>query len=136
MRARSNESYRIQERSILFITPHQLSSDALQLQRENTEDFVKVIANRGYYDGCRRLGQEPDLEIHHHLVKYQGKTYLAMQRGKHRNTVTSEELQYLLLPLSAAGTIPWDIDKEESIGLRVMPGSVIGGEMDMDAWSI
>lgn len=123
-------------RSILFITPHQLSSDALQLQRENTEDFVKVIANRGYYDGCRRLGQEPDLEIHHHLVKYQGKTYLAMQRGKHRNTVTSEELQYLLLPLSPVGTIPWDIDKEESIGLRVMPGSVIGGEMDMDAWSI
>ncbi|AEH03555.1 DnaB-like replicative helicase [Pseudomonas phage PhiPA3] len=102
--------------------------------RENTEDFVKVVANKGYYDGCRRLGQEPDLELFHHIIKVKGKSYLAIQRGKHRNTVTSEEDQYVLLPFSSCGIIPWDIDKEEDYSLKIVPGSIIGG-MDDDAWS-
>ncbi|BEG72383.1 putative helicase [Pseudomonas phage PA1C] len=123
-------------RGITFISPHQLGSDALQLMRENTEDFVKVVANKGYYDGCRRLGQEPDLELFHHIIRHKGKAYLAIQRGKHRNTVTAEEDQYVLLPFSNIGTIPWDIDKEEDYSLKVVPGSVIGGDLDSDAWSI
>jgi len=120
-------------RGITFLSPHQLGSDALQLQRENTEDFVQVVANKGYYDGCRRLGQEPDLELFHHIIRRKGKAYFAIQRGKHRNTLTPEEDQYVIIPMSPVGTMPWDIDKEEDYCLRVIPGNNIGSDGD-DAW--
>lgn len=115
------------------MSPHQLGSDALQLQRENTEDFVQVVANKGYYDGCRRLGQEPDLELFHHIIRRKGKAYFAIQRGKHRNTLTPEEDQYVIIPMSPVGTMPWDIDKEEDYCIRVIPGNNIGSDGD-DAW--
>lgn len=123
-------------RGITFFSPHQLSSDALQLSRENTEDLVKVVANRGYYDGCRRLGQEPDLEILFHIVRLNGKAYLTIQRGKHRNTVTAEKDQYLVLPFNDIGTLPWDIDKEDDFTLTAVGRAVglDGMEFD-DSWS-
>lgn len=121
-------------RGITFFSPHQLSSDALQLMRENTEDFVKIVANRGYYDGCKRLGQEPDLELIFHIVKIAGKSYFTIQRGKHRNTVTSEADQYCVLPFAPVGTIPWDIDKEVDFSLRALPG--MSGGADDEVWSI
>jgi hypothetical protein len=121
-------------RGITFFSPHQLSSDALQLTRENTEDFVKIVANRGYYDGCKRLGQEPDLELIFHIVKLAGKSYFTIQRGKHRNTVTAEADQYCVLPFSPIGTIPWDVDKEVDYSLRQLPG--MSGEEGDEVWSI
>lgn len=121
-------------RGITFFSPHQLSSDALGLLRDNTEDFVKIVANKGYYDGCKRLGQEPDLELIFHIVKIRGKSYFTIQRGKHRNTVTSEADQYCVLPFAPIGTIPWDIDKEVDYGLRALPG--MSGEPGDEAWSI
>lgn len=123
-------------RGITFFSPHQLSSDALQLSRDNTEDLVKVVANRGYYDGCRRLGQEPDLEILFHIVRMNGKAYLTMQRGKHRNNVTAESDQYLVLPFNDIGTLPWDIDKAEDYSLSAVGRGVNenGDEFD-DSWA-
>jgi hypothetical protein len=123
-------------RGITFFSPHQLSSDALQLSRENTEDLVKVVANRGYYDGCRRLGQEPDLEILFHIVKMGGKSYFTVQRGKHRNTVTRAEDQYFVLPFQDIGTIPWDIDKDEDYTLSAVgrKQGADGDEFD-DSWA-
>lgn len=61
-------------RGILFMTPHQLSSDAKSLLRGGVapEDFVKEIANKGYWDSCRVIDQEVDLEIYIHLVKRNG----------------------------------------------------------------
>lgn len=120
-------------RGITFLSPHQLGSDALQLQRENTEDFVQVVANKGYYDGCRRLGQEPDLELFHHIIKRKGKAYFAIQRGKHRNNHTPDEDQYVIIPMSPVGIMPWDIDKDEDYCLRVIPGNNLSTDGD-SAW--
>lgn len=117
-------------RGITFISPHQMSSDALQLQRESTEDFLQTVANRGYYDGCRRLGQEPDLEIFHHIIRRKGKAYFAMQRGKHRNTHTPVEDQSVIIPMAPVGTMPYDIDKDEDYSLKIIPGSVVGSDDD------
>lgn len=119
-------------RGITFISPHQLSSDALQLTRENVEDFVKVVANKGYYDGCRRLGQEPDLEIFIHIVKVNGQSYLTIHRGKHRSAVTAERNQYVVLPFKDVGTIPWDIDGEDTT--LAMPGGGVVGSDHEEAW--
>ena len=74
------------------------------------------------------------LEILFHIVRMNGKAYLTMQRGKHRNTVTPVEDQYVLIPMAQIATMPWDIDKEEDYSLKVVPGSVIGAGEDDDAW--
>lgn len=116
-------------RGILTLTPHQMSSDAVSLLRENIEDFVKTVANKNYYDGCKRLGQEPDLEFFQHIVKTGGKSYLTLQRGKHRNVVCAEKNMYFVLPFQEIGTIPWDIDKEDSS--VAFPGG--GGQADGEA---
>lgn len=123
-------------RGIAFFTPHQLSSDATQLSRENVEDFVKIVAGKNYYDGCRRLGQEPDLEIIHHIVTENGKKYLTIQRGKHRNVnQTPMEDQYLVLPFEPVGTIPWDIDKEHEVTLKVPGGGAMGSGEETPWWA-
>lgn len=122
-------------RGITCITAHQLSSDALQLTRENVEDFVKIVANKGYYDGCRRLGQEPDLELFLHIVRINGASYLTVQRGKHRNTVTPERDQYLVLPFSDVGTIRWDVDKDHEITLSMPGGGEVGSDMEDPWWA-
>lgn len=123
-------------RGIACITPHQLSSDALQLTRENVEDFVKVVANKGYYDGCRRLGQEPDLEVFIHIVAVNGKKYLTVQRGKHRSTVTPEKDLYFVLPFHDIGTIPWDVDKEHEITLAMPGGGALGSDEEVAWWAM
>lgn len=121
-------------RGITFFSPHQLSSDALQLTRDNTEDFVKIVANKGYYDGCRRLGQEPDLELLFHIVRVGNKAYLTIQRGKHRNNVTAAADQYTVLPFSDVGDIRWDVDKEEDYSMPGLPGTG-GSAGDDGGWS-
>jgi len=122
-------------RGIACLTPHQLSSDALQLTRENVEDFVKVVANKGYYDGCRRLGQEPDLELFIHIVKINGESFLTIQRGKHRNTVTPEKDQYVVLPFKPVGTIPWDVDSEGENTLAMPGGGQVGTDDEVAWWA-
>lgn len=77
------------KRHTTFITPHQLSTQAKEMIRGgfNQADFVKEIANKGYYDGCKGLDQEPDLEIHQHIVQVgEDEKYLTLRRGKHRKT--------------------------------------------------
>lgn len=119
-------------RGISFLSPHQLSSEALQLTRENVDDFVRNVANKGYYDGCRRLGQEPDLEMMIHIVEVNGKKYLTVARGKHRNTVTATKDQYAVLPFEIVGTIPWDVDGEDRS--VATPGGGRAGTADETPW--
>lgn len=100
--------------------------------RDNVDDFVRNIANRGYYDGCKRLGQEPDLEIMIHIVRVNGKAYLTIARGKHRNVVTPEKDQYAVLPFEIIGTIPWDVDGEDRS--VATPGGGKIGSVDEQPW--
>lgn len=123
-------------RGITCVTPHQLSSDALQLTRENVEDFVKVVANKGYYDGCRRLGQEPDLELFIHKVVINGESFLTVQRGKHRNVVTQEKDQYFVLPFKPIGTIPWDVDRDDEMTLAMPGGGQLGSDQEEAWWAL
>lgn len=121
-------------RGITCVTPHQLSSEAMQLTRDNVDDFVKNVANRGYYDGCKRLGQEPDLEIMIHKVEVNGESFLTVARGKHRSVVTELKDQYLVLPFKQIGTIPWDIDKDYEVTCAVPGGGAIGTEEEKPWW--
>lgn len=97
-------------RGIAFITPHQLSTEAKMLVRQGIENFVKEIANKGYYDGCKQLDQEVDVEIFIHIEKVDGRSYLTVQRGKHRKiTITPECHLHTVLPFFEAGSVRDDV---------------------------
>jgi len=89
-------------KNISVITPHQLSSESKQIIRAGIVPeayFVKEITEKGYYDGCKTLDQEIDLEIYIHLFNYKRKTFLAVQRGKHRLTTNiDQDDKYFMLP--------------------------------------
>lgn len=99
-------------RKITLVTPHQLSTEAKMLIRQgNEESFVRDIANKGYYDSCKTIDQEVDLELYIHIVKADGKSWLTVQRGKHRLIQqTKEEYKYCVLPFEDIGDIRDDVN--------------------------
>ena len=98
-------------RKTTFITPHQMSTDAKMLLRGNATDFVKEVVDKGYYEGCKGLDTEPDLEIHQHIVKVNGESYLTLQRGKHRKVgETRASDLYTVYKFEDYGNIPDDIN--------------------------
>lgn len=102
-------------KKIACLTPHQLSSDAYKLSRENVDDLTRKVAYGGYYDGCRRLGQEPDLELFIHIVKKGSNFYLDFHRGKHRYVdLTPEKDRHFSLAFQDIGTLPVDIGKSDT----------------------
>lgn len=113
-------------RSIMFMTPHQLSPAAKQLFRGNVENLVREVANKGYYDGCSTIDQEVDMEIYIHKVIVNGRSYLTVGRGKHRKIgETPEEHKYMVLPFYPIGAIRDDIFGKDST-LKHAGGGEIG----------
>lgn len=121
-------------KSVLFITPHQLSSEAKMLVREGREEFVKQIIGKGYYDGCKRLDQVVDGELYQHIEIVNGKSYLTIQRGKHRKIKqTPKEHLFCVLAFQEIGDIPWDIDKADSTRKKA-GGGPIGTKEETPFW--
>lgn len=102
-------------RGITFITPHQLSSEAKMLVRQGVDNFVSEIANKGFYDGSKRLDQEVDLEIYIHIERIPGSgAFLTVQRGKHRAVkITPQKDLYCVLPFHDAGGVRDDLGVED-----------------------
>lgn len=121
-------------RGIAFITPHQLSTEAKALVRQGVENFVQEIANKGYYDSCRTIDQEVDMEIYIHIVKVDGRSYLTMQRGKHRKpTITPQKDLYCVLPFSDVGGIRHDINGKD-ISVKYPGGGAVGSDDEKPWW--
>lgn len=106
-----------QARDTFVITPHQISTDAKQLIRNGIPNskFVSELPGKGYSEGSKQLDQEVDIELYIHLVPHKGKTYLNVQRGKHRlPTNVADEYQNFYLPFPDINTpIPDDLNGEE-----------------------
>lgn len=99
------------KKKITFGTPHQLSTEAKNLLREGRDNFVQEIAEKGYWDGCKTIDNELDLELYVHLVEMYGKKFLAIQRGKHRKRAQTHEVdKYCVYEFQEVGTIPMDIN--------------------------
>lgn len=115
-------------RGITFITPHQLSTEAKMLTRQRTDTFVKDIANKGYYDGSKRIDQEVDLEIYIHIEKIGDEAYLTVHRGKHRTVMVTESKHlYCVLPFREAGGVIDDIHGEDRTCQSVGGRSLVEG---------
>ena len=116
-------------RSIAVISPHQLSSEAKQLIRDGHQDFVKQVAEKGYWDGSKRLDQEVDREIYINIERFNSQAYLTVQRGKDRlSTVIPETDKYIVYDFTDFGPILDDINGPPSHRKKVGGGVVGSGE--------
>ena len=99
-------------RKITLLTPHQLSTEAKMLIREGRQNFVQELPGKGYYDKCRTVDNEVDIELFIHIEKVNGSSYLTIQRGKHRlNGVTPAEHLYMAIEFMKDGSILDDFGK-------------------------
>ncbi len=117
-------------RGILCVTPHQLSSEAKNLLKLGIKDFVKEIANKGYWDSCRVLDQEVDMEIYIHIEIVNMIKYQTIQRGKHRGKLHETPIKDLhcIMQFQQTGGLRDDIGKED-LTVRHMGG---GGNFNGD----
>lgn len=122
-------------RKILFITPHQLSTQAKQMVREGKADFVKEVANKGYYAGSGQIDQEVDVELTIHIEIVNGESWLTTQRGKHRIVGQTPIIdQYCVLPFQPVGGIRDDINGPDTTRRKV-GGGPIGSAEETPFWA-
>jgi hypothetical protein len=103
-------------KKVLFITPHQLSTEAKQLIRNGVSDlnFVKEIAGKGYTELSKQIDQVVDGELYLHIGRYQKRPVLTVQRGKHRNpNILEEEKMYCMLPFPNKAPIKEDLGQDK-----------------------
>lgn len=122
--------------AIFFLTPHQLASSARMLIRAgNEEDFVKMVARKGHWDSCTTIDQEVDMDISIHVVQYNLKKYLTVQRGKHRKFEETplDKLFWCRLFEDIGGV------KDDVLGPSLTRKKIGGGTSsgtDVDEWSV
>ncbi len=94
-------------------------------------EFVKEIAEKGYYSGTKQLDQEVDLEIYLHLFKNNKETYISVQRGKHRiPSILPDEAKYFLLKFPKEMPIPENINDPNHVVIRKVPSRAITNTSD------
>lgn len=105
-------------RDMLFISPHQLSTEAKGLLRSGVpeDQFVREVAEKGYWEGNKGLDRIFDVGIIIHLFKFRGETFLSLARDKHRiNTIVEDKYKYCLFKFPKAMPLPHDLQSEEKI---------------------
>lgn len=116
-------------RKITLITPHQLSTEAKQLIRDGRGNFVQEIANKGYYDKCKTIDQEVDGELYFHIEKLNKKSYLTIQRGKHRiPTMIEDDQKFMVYPFHDVGNIRDDLNGPNTACKKVGGGPIGSGD--------
>lgn len=124
------------KKRIALITAHQMSSEALGLTKAGfTDQLVNEVAGRGFYDGCRTLHQELDMELYIHIVEINGVSYLTCRRGKHRiqSITPSKDLYYVYrFADNLAPGFPDDVGKADKSMRK--PGEDAGEVNFTDSW--
>lgn len=123
------------DRGTIYYSPHQMSTQAKDLKRDGVVDFVKRVANGGYYAKTKQLDQVVDIELYFNIVHADDQSWLEIQRGKHRlATIIPEKHKYLVLPFTKNGCIIDDINGQDSSRSRI-GGDVIGSPGEFPFWS-
>ena len=105
-------------KSILCITPHQISTEALQMYRSGVTgfDFIEEIRSKNYYSESKQIPQVVDGEIYIVKGKVGKDWYLYLGKGKHRSPIiTPDEDKNMMLPFPKGAPITEDIHNIESI---------------------
>ena len=120
-------------KGILFITPHQLSTEAKGLMRDGYNDFVKRLPGGGYTADSKQIDQVIDGELFFHIERLKGKNeaYFTVQGGKLRRIEqVDEDDKYRVYKFVRKGVILDDLNKPDSAMLKV--GGTPLGEMTED----
>jgi hypothetical protein len=120
-------------RKILCINPHQLSTEAKMLLRNGTpeSEFVKIVANRGFFERSKALDQIYDVGLFIHLFKHQRETYFTIQKEKHRGgPIIDEDDKYFMYRFPAKSPIPSDINEEDS-SFKRLPSAASNASDDL-----
>lgn len=118
-------------RNILFITPHQLSQEAMGLKRSGVADFVGEVAGKNYWDASKRIANEADMEIFLDIVEHDKKSYLAICRGKHRTirAAPKKHTKFYLPFDERFNFIPDDLESEDR---SIDSLSAVGADEEID----
>lgn len=118
------------KRLITVITPHQISTEAKQLLRQGVDNIVKELANKSYWDSCKTLDQEVDVELLIHIEKVNGSSYLSIQRGKHRKSgaITPDRDLYCVLPFFDIGAVRDDVNSKDLSSRKLEEAGGLEGE--------
>ena len=109
---------------ILFITPHQLSTEAKRLaQTVPADQFLHTIKGGGYFEKSKGLGRIYDIGILQSKIETDGGDYLHMVVDKHRfpSVVESSLKSWFLAFPSCKMPIPPNYDIENYKVLRKIP---------------
>ena len=124
-------------KKIFFSTPHQLGPGAKDLLAQGISDFVKHVAGKSFYDGCKRIDQEVDMEITTHKEKCDGTWYQTFQRGKHRGVNnTPDEDQYCAYKFDRELGLPYDYFLEEDLSYRRLGGDTMVDGGGAPLWDV
>lgn len=123
-------------RGILFITPHQLSTDAKSMIREGYSDFVKRLPGAGMTADSKQIDQVIDGEIFFHIERLKGKNeaYFTVQGGKLRRIEqVDEDDKYRVYKFVRKGVILDDLNKPDS-SMKKVGGVPLGEMTDDEKW--
>lgn len=111
-------------RDMVVISPHQLSPAAKALKAMDPDKYLRLLPGRGLTDGCTTIDNEVDGEIFLGIREAGGKSWLELQRGKHRTLVdTPMAHRYIAIPFADVGTLPWDIETGVDTSVRSIAAS-------------
>ncbi len=119
-------------KKIALISPHQLSPAAKAMRTLDPLKFVRNLPGKGLYDGCTTVDNEVDGEIYLGITDVNGRSFLELQRGKHRTIIeTPVKHRYCVLPFEEIGTLPWDVDRDYDVSLPSVNAASMQDEDDL-----
>lgn len=62
-------------------------------------DLVREVVTRGYYEGCKKLNHEFDVETFFHTSVMENPTHLTLHRGKHKHLPTGHQRIYEVMSI-------------------------------------
>lgn len=117
------------KRKITVITPHQISTEAKVLLRQGVQYIVKELVGKSYWDSCKTLDQEVDIEILIHIEKLDMRSYLSCARGKHRKSgaITPEIDLFTIMPFHDIAAVKDDINGRD-LSMRKLDTTGMGSD--------
>lgn len=123
-------------KNIFLSTPHQLGTDAKALQKEGVADFVKKVVGKSFYDACKRIDQEVDMEITINKELSNGVYYLAAARGKHRGVNDTPIVdQYCVYQFDPELGLPYDFWGDDQ-SMRKIGGDTMANGGGAPLWDV
>lgn len=132
--------------AITFITPHQLSTEATYLNRDEIGfDFTSKVAGRSYYAKSKQIDREVDVEIIQHICKKKDpgtadhQYYLTLTVGKNRQVHGVKDThKSCALPFTDLGLMPdYQIGEELQATFKEISDlkkGLSGFDNDSDLW--